>query len=178
MTWGETIKVFPNISNIDTVFFKEDNKSPWDTIICNIQESHSYVFVHNDCCGGFNVSNESTQQYLEPKVTFCIETSSKKLFLGKLGNNDLLAKFNHKDTLKSHCYGAMSSNICHAELLEIEMCKGNPNCKGQSICENTESTYFYEEKKSLTRFLYMPLENETLSISFNPKTGKQTIHIR
>lgn len=188
LTWGsKPINVALNQNALDTIFFREEGLK-WDTIICKIQSADSIFFRYNDCCGGFNVINktiiyDTLKKITELNVIFNLESRSKDFYLGQIGMAGILAQYNSKDTLQNSCQGAMASNIKRIELLSINKCKDSVNCSNDVMCfyANTnnqlDNPLLYIENKKLIDFLYVPLQNEVLKVSYNPKTRKTTVKI-
>jgi hypothetical protein len=180
LSWAtDPIYVTPDSSRLDTVFFRRDKRNiKWDTIICNIQKAGAYTFNHNECCGGFSVSNNPIS------VNFNIETPSNKHFLGEYGMSSILAKYEKKAALNTHSLGLMVPNITVIELSEIEIRKDT------TFGANT-AYFLYDDKdtpskdelnyktnKIIARFVYMALSQEIVTINYNPKTGKSSISIQ
>jgi hypothetical protein len=183
LTWGsKPINVALNQNALDTIFFREEGLK-WDTIICKIQSADSIFFRYNDCCGGFNVINRTLKKTIDVNITFDIASFSDKHYLGICTGASVLAKFNLKDTLKHSCpLSAMSPNVEQIELSEIKPV--NKATKGaiSTDCFYThdkriDGMFHYKTIKTITSFAYIPLQDEVLKVSYNPKTGKTTVKI-
>jgi hypothetical protein len=179
LTWGsKPIYILPDSSTLDTIYFKDNNHSDWDTIICNIKVAEAYTFSPNECCGGFMTGQSQI------KVKFNIEKPSSKDFLGEYGGSALLAKYKKKSILDTHCLGLMVSNITYIQLTEIEVRRDSSNNADRPICfyesygKEATGDFYYKTKKKLVSFLYMPLNNEIVTINYNPETEKKTIKIQ
>jgi hypothetical protein len=178
LTWGsKPIYILPDSSNLDTIYFKEDNNSNWDTIICNIKVAKAYTLSPNECCGGFMTGQAKI------RVEFNIEKPSKKNFLGEYGGSAILAKYKKKAILDTHCLGLMVSNITHIQLSDIEIRKDSSNNADRPICfyenydKEASGDFYYKTNKKLVNFLFMPLNDETVIINYNIETDKKTIKI-
>lgn len=183
LTWGsQAISIVPNQNSLDTIFFREESPK-WDTIICKIQRADSILFRYNDCCGGFHTINKAFRRNITPKIVFNIESYSDKFYLGDCTGASVLAKFNIKDTLKHACpRSAMFSNVYRITLSEIELT--NKGAKGSISADcfytndkRTDGKFHYKNIKELATFSYVPLQEEVLTVNYNPKTGKTTIKI-
>ncbi len=164
-------------NNLDTFFYRT-HSTIWDTIVCKFLPNHTYYLSPNECCGGFDVNSPNV------KVTFKLEKATKKRYLGSLGGSDILLSRNKDAILTDHCLGPMAPNIRLISLLEVEESHEKDEKANRNICfyqdSNTlaKTDFYYIEKKSIVRFLYMPSKGEMLEVSFNPQTGKCTIKLQ
>lgn len=179
LTYTSTpIQVIPDPQKIDTIYFKLNKQSAYDTILCNISEPNDYEFVYNTCCDGFNVKNNCTGQFTRGSVIFKIEgKAKKKKYMGSFGCAGELVQSKKMNHLKETCCSAMSPNIYPVSFSEIDL---NP-----SIEENFSESLMclfddYQERfdfrykiiTTKTKFLYMPLNTEPLMIIYHPKTNE------
>jgi hypothetical protein len=49
-----------------------------DTIVCNINRTGNFKFYYNECCGGFNIANE-TGKFIIGTVIFSIQGQTNVL---------------------------------------------------------------------------------------------------
>jgi hypothetical protein len=182
LTFGsDTVKITPNEKVLDTILFKRNEKSLWDTIICDIAQPRHYNFVYNECCGGFNVADGKTHSFIKGEVIFEKTEQTQDVYLGLLGETGVLLHRGN-NTVLPMCRSAMSPNIFLIQLKEIEICADTAGCVGPDSdlqCYTTDggqTTYdlYYRTKKTITRFLYMPLNEEPLKVIYNP-VNKQIV---
>ena len=62
---------------LDTILFKQYSNSNIDTIICNITKAGNFKFYYNECCGGFNIANES-EKFIIGSIIFRIQGKDNK----------------------------------------------------------------------------------------------------
>jgi hypothetical protein len=165
---------------IDTILFREDKNSKWDTLICNIVKPRNYKFWYNPCCGKFNVS-DGTKESIIGAVIFNLNGLDKeRQYLGTLGETGILLKATLNDTLKPGCRSAMSPNIYWLTLREIKICKDTIDCN--------EGTCLYEKGKEDLNYkfgyktisvkldcLFLPLSNQPIKVNYNLRTEKVKI---
>lgn len=175
MGYGDTVRVVTD-EVFDTVFFKRNSKSDWDTIICNVTVPHHYRFTYNACCGGFDVDDITLRKKPRGKAFFKLYGKGSDDYLGFLGETGIWINKNPDNLpVTSLCRSAMSPNIYWVQLKEIEVCKDSIGCTNlesdlECYLVDSKETYefYYREKKTITRFLYMPLDDEKpLTVIFN-----------
>lgn len=172
---GDTVKIIPNGKRIDTVLFRQNNTAKWDTIICNITQPHTYNFVLNTCCGGFDVQNQTLNKRPSGKAIFNLQQKSIGIYVGMLGETGIQAKLNSRDTITPLCRSVMSPNVYCIELRKVERCQKKSDCNGDDNLEcftenGHDPTYEmpFRTKNLICRFLYMPLDNTPIKISYLP----------
>lgn len=166
------VQVIPNKNKLDTILFQKDANAKWDTLICNISKAQIYNFQYNECCGAFNVIDATNNRFIKGSLSLKLTRKAKhKQYIGTLGEAGMSIQNTIPDTLKPACRSAMSPNIYWVSLKEIVECKNTQKCD-ISMCfyNGKEEVYDFEysTKKEITEFLYLPLSNEPLSISYNP----------
>ena len=165
---------------IDTFFFRQFKNSKWDTLICNINKHTHYTFQYNECCGGFNISDE-TAKFIIGSVNFKIKNiDTKKLFLGTLGEAGIIVTSEFNDTLKPGCRSALSPNVYQLTFREIEICKDTVDCN-EGTClyekgkEELNYEYYYKTISLKLDCLFLPLSNKPISVMYDPNSGKLEI---
>lgn len=171
---NETIRVKVNPNKLDTIYFKAYRRNMLDTIICNISTATKYKFHFNECCGAFNVSNESENKFITGSILYSLTTSdSSKKYLGTLGEAGIMINENQRDTLTVNCRSAMSPNIYNLSLNEIEVCNSEKDCPN-GVClvekgkEDPNWDFGYTMVSSKMEMLYMPLSSEPIKINYDP----------
>jgi hypothetical protein len=180
LRFGEdTIEVVPNKNKLDTIYFKRDTKMEWDTIICNIAEPKVYELVYNDCYGVFEVY--STKKRIPMKVEVAIKGKSNKMFLARLEETGKVINGSGELSITPLCRSAMKPYIFWIMLQQVEVCTDTGNCeKNEEFCiqkENGERDYSfsYTVTKTITKFLFMPLTDKPLRVSYKPEKNKLKI---
>jgi len=159
---------------LDTIYFKEFKNSKWDTLICNITEPKKYIFYHNECCGGFNISDG---KFINGSVNFSIKSSdTKRLYLGTLGETGLLVKQKNQ-ILKPGCRSPMFQNVYSITFSEIEISKDTSDridilCLYEEGKEQLNYEFAYRTISLKLDFLFLPLSNQPIKVTYIPKTGK------
>lgn len=173
------IEVPISTNKLDTLFYKERADSKWDTIICMIQETNEYKFVYNHCCGGFYIADKNGLFFTSQIIYKIKGNSSKKIYLGTIGETGMLIPIQNEDTLKPECRSPLFSNICDVKFSEIEICKDTINCPEELYClkEKGKSTQLYNNLLYKTisnklNLLFMPLSNNPIIIIYDPKTDQ------
>jgi hypothetical protein len=178
---SKPIEVKPDSTTIDTIFYRRNLKSQWDTILCNIREPKNYLFVYNDCCDAFDVQDAILRRRTIGKVIFKLTEKNKNVFLGTLGESGVLINYPATtDTLVPICNSPMPPNIYQVTFSTIKICNDTVNCD-YWICLSDE-----EEKKYNNAFgsrtvsekmniHYVALDNEPLLVIYDPKTNKITL---
>lgn len=179
MRYGSgVLKIKPNPNKLDTMLYKGYRRDKFDTIICNISEAKKYEFYYNECCGAFNIKDESTKGFIQGKIVYKLKTSSDKTYLGTLGETGILVSKNN-DTLRVNCRSAMSPNVYNISFRQIEPSKDGLNSK-EGIClqekEGLNREYGYQTISKKMDFLFMPLKSEPLIIMYDPKTDSIEIN--
>lgn len=180
LTYGSTPIRVETDNQVDTIFFRQDKNARWDTLICSISRPTNYTFYYNECCGGFNTADE-TGTYLVGSVQFENRNPKKgKHYLGTLGEAGVIIDKNSVH-LKPTCRSAMSPNCYEVTLREIEPCSTTDSCN-EEIClvepnsENPNYGFGYATQSTLFRFLFLPLSNDPIHVSYNTKSG--TVQIK
>lgn len=185
LLYGDTVKITPDEKVFDTVLFKRNGNSDWDTIICNIAQPHQYCFTYNTCCGGFDVYNVTLDKKPKGSALFKLYGKGSGNYLGFWGETGILANKNPDEfPVTSLCRSAMSPNIYWVKLQEIEICKDSTGCTNPEsdlecyLIEGKETyEFYYLEKKAITRFIYMPLDDEKpLTVIYH--MNKHTVLLR
>ncbi len=176
---SDTVEVIPDKTKLDTIFYKWNAKRDWDTIICNIAEPHTYNFTFNTCCGGFDV--QRNKKRIPMKVEVAIKGVSNKMYLARLGETGKVINGSGKQIITPLCRSAMKPNIFWVMLQQVKVCTDTGNCeKNEEFCiqkENGERDYSfsYTVQKTITKFLYMPLTDKPLRVSYKPERNKLKI---
>ena len=162
---------------LDTILYRKRTHSQWDTIICNINQSGNFQFIYNECCGGFNIADESGK-FIEGSVIFKIKgKENNKLYLGTLDDDGLLVNTTTKDTLKFACRSLLHPNIYQITFKEIEICKDTIGCP-EEVClyekgkDDLDYGFGYKTISLKLDFLFLPLSNQPITIIYDPKTDK------
>lgn len=174
MSYGSgTIRVLVNKDKLDTLLYKGYKRTEYDTIICNIAEPKKYTFFYNDCCGAFNIQDNTTRQFIKGKVTYkLINSKSNDTYLGTLGESGILLSPRNTDTLTVDCRSAMSPNIYSVSLQKIKINKDSSK-NDSSICLQEKGTdepnwdFSYKTIDQKLSFLFMPLKQEPLLIIYD-----------
>lgn len=173
---SDTVEIAPDKTILDTVFFKRDSKTNWDTIICNIAEPNTYNFTYNTCCGVFDV--QLKKKRIPMKLRVAVKGTTNKMYLARLEETGKVIEGTGEKTITPLCRSMMKSHIYWVMLQEVEVCADVGNCeKNEEFCiqkENGERdyTFSYTVQKTITKFLYMPLNDKPLRISFKPEKNK------
>jgi len=166
------VKVNPN--KLDTILYKGYRRKELDTIICNISEAKNYKFYYNECCGAFNIQDESTKKFIQGKIIYQLKNTDDKTYLGTLGEAGILVKYKKIDTLNVNCRSAMSPNVYNISFRQIEFCKDTLNCN-EGIClqekgkDNPNWNFGYKTVSIKLDILFIPLKSEPLIIIYDPK---------
>lgn len=167
------IKVKVNPNKLDTILYKGYRRNKFDTIICNISETKKYKFYFNECCGAFNIHDESTNIFIQGKILYQLKNLDDKIYLGTLGEAGILVKYKNNDTLNVNCRSAMSPNVYKISFKQIELCKDSLNCN-EGIClqekEKLNWEFGFQTISKKIDFLFMPLKSDPLLIIYDPKT--------
>lgn len=164
-------------NRLDTILYKQKNNSKVDTIVCNINKAGNFKFYYSECCGGFNIADETGKSFIG-SIIFSIQgQNNEKKYLGTLGETGLLVESTSKDTLGIGCRSAMSPNIYEITFSEIEICNDTADCD--------ESTCLFEKDKVALNYnfvyktvskkmdcLFLPLSNRPIKITYDPNTDK------
>ncbi len=176
MRYGSgVIKVKVNPNKLDTILYKGYRRKGFDTIICNISEANNYKLYYNECCGAFNIQDESTKKFIQGKIIYKLKNTDDRTYLGTLGEAGILVKNKNIDTLNVNCRSAMSPNIYNISFRQIELCKDSLNCN-EGIClqekgkDEPNWDFGYKTVSLKLDFLFMPLKSEPLIIIYDPKT--------
>ncbi len=160
-------------NKIDTIFFRQNNDTKWDTLICNINKPDTFKFLYNPCCGGFNVQKSSRN--IQGKVKFSLTEQNKNdTYLGIL--DDAAVILSNSDTeLSTYCRSAMFPNIYNVAIQKVEICKDGDGCSGRCI-NNEGDTISYLLVSEKVRFLSLPLSEEPFVIKYDLSTSKLLIN--
>jgi len=162
---------------LDTILYRQQNNSKVDTIVCNINRAGNFKFYYNECCGGFNIANE-TGKFIIGTIIFSIQgQTNKKKYLGTLGETGILVNSSSKDTLETGCRSAMSPNVYQITFSQIEICTDTVNCKeGTCLFEKGKEGLNYEFGfKTISKkidCLFLPLSNQPIKVNYDPKTDR------
>ena len=162
---------------LDTILYRQSNNSKVDTIVCNINKTGNFKFYYNECCGGFNIADE-TGKFIIGSVIFSIKGQDNKItYLGTIGEAGILVSFTTKDTLKTGCRSAMSPNVYQLTFCQIEVCNDTINCKERTcLFEMGKEELNYEfGYKTISRkidCLFLPLSNHPIKITYDPLTDR------
>ena len=162
---------------LDTILYKQRSNSKVDTIVCNINKKGNFIFYYNECCGGFNIADE-TGKFIIGSIIFSIkEQDNRKTYLGTLGETGILVNSATKDTLKTGCRSAMSPNVYQITFCQIEICKDWINCKeGTCLFEKGNEELNYEfGYKTISRkidCLFLPLSNQPIKVTYDPRNDR------
>jgi len=179
---NEKIEIIPNPQTVDTILFKKNHKSDYDTILCNISKAEKYNFVYNTCCQYFNVKQVSKEKRNRKNavVTFSISKSNEnKDYIGIMGEAGIIIRKEKVEYSLFHtCSSAMTSNVYHLTLNEVSECKGNDNenCRDlMCVFENNDiqipkANTSFKITKKVFDFLYLDLNKNTLRIKYNFET--------
>jgi len=180
LRYGSEPIVVKTDNRIDTILFRQFKKSKWDTLICNISEAKNYKFQYNECCGAFNVSDE-TNKFITGSVNFVLKGNTKnKIYLGTLGETGIRVTSKLKDTLKPGCRSAMSPNVYWLSFGEIEPCKDSLNCNEVTcLYEKGKEELIYEYGYKTISFklkcLFLPLSSQPIKVIYDPKADSVKI---
>ena len=162
---------------LDTILYRQRYNSKVDTIVCNINRSGNFKFYYNECCGGFNIADE-TGKFIIGSIIFSIQGQNNKMkYLGTLGETGILVNSTSKDTLKTGCRSAMSPNVYQITFSQIEICKDTIDCKeGTCLFEKGKVELNYEFGfKTISKkidCLFLPLSNKPIKVAYDPRTDK------
>ena len=176
---SDTVKILPDKTTMDTIFFRRNTNTKWDTILCNIALPYTYNFTLNVCCGAFDVQRDKKRIPL--KAEFTIKGDTKKMFLGRLEETAKFMVGEDKKTITPLCRSVMKSHIYWVMLQEIYRCNDEGNCeRNEEFCIQTENgepyyDFSYKVVKTITKFLYMPLTDKPLRITYKPEKNKLKI---
>ena len=180
LRYGSAPIVVKTDNRIDTILFRQYKNSKWDTLICNITEAKNYKFQYNECCGAFNVSDE-TNKFIIGSVNFRLKGKAKnKYYLGTLGETGIRVTSKLTDTLKPGCRSAMSPNVYWLTLGEIEPCKDSLDCyEGTCLYEEGKAElnyeYGYKTISGKLKCLYLPLSIKPIKVIYDPKSDSVKI---
>ncbi len=178
MKYGSgAIKVKVNPNKLDTILYKGFRRKELDTIICNISEAKHYKFYHNECCGAFNIQDESTNKFIQGKIIYKLKNSDNKTYLGTLGEAGVIVNSKNIDTLSASCRSAMSPNVYNISFRQIKLCKDNLNCNEVTCLQEKEKDdpiwdFGYKTVSKKLDILFMPLKSEPIIIVYDPKTDR------
>ncbi len=166
-------------SILDTIFYKQTGNSRTDTIICNINKPGTYTFIYNECCGAFNIADNSGR-FTIGSVIFKLKEPDTRSFLGTMGETGLLVYATTQDTLRTACRSAMSPNIYELTFSEIAICKDTVACnQGTCLYEKgqLELNYAFTYKTISTKLncLFLALSDLPITVIYDPKTDEITI---
>ncbi len=173
---SEPMKIRVDKKQPDTLFYKQNNRAKWDTIIYNVKEPKVYKFIYNTCCGGFDIADEN-DDHLVGQVNFIIEgQNNKKVYLGTLAEAGLIVTPTN-NLLSPGCRSAMSPNIYPLTFREIEICKDSIDCT-EGAClyekgkEQLNDEFGYKTISLKLDCLFLPMSNQPIKVIYNAKTDK------
>lgn len=175
MRYGsETIRIQPNSNKLDTILFQRSPKEHFDTIICNIEEPYEYRFYFNECCGGFNLKNETINSFPRGKVQFKTIGKTSGSYLGKIGDSGTSLISEKTDTIRDYCKSAMAPNVDLISIWRIEECDSSDNDCAEICIEEKDQNEINNFKvleirqdELIQEFLYLPLDETPLKILFD-----------
>ena len=171
--WGETISVDVTPNQLDTVFFQKSPESTVDTIICDIREARSYKFLHNACCGGFNVRQNDKNKITDEIIFILSQKVSDSTIVGTIAETGSFIKGKKTQKMSSICSSAMASNISPVSLGEVTNCGEIEDCIGWMCFYTKGDEDSYSDdlgfKKTYFNFLYMPLNDKPQKMYYNIK---------
>ncbi len=165
---------------LDTILYRQRNNSKVDTIVCNITKAGNFKFYYNECCGGFNIADE-TGKFIIGSIIFSIQgQDNKKKYLGTLGETGILVNSTSKDTLKTGCRSAMSPNVYQLTFSQIKICKNTINCnEGTCLLEKgmkeLNYKFGYKTISKMMDCLFLPLSNQPIKVTYDPRTDRVRI---
>ena len=162
---------------LDTILYRQRNNSRVDTIVCNITKAGNFKFYYNECCNGFNIADESGKFIIGSIIFYIQGQDNKKKYLGTLGETGILVNSTSKDTLKTGCRSAMSTNVYKLTFSQIEICKDTINCEeGTCLFEKGKEELNYEfSYKTVSKkidCLFLPLSNQPIKVTYDPRTDR------
>lgn len=170
-----------NTDNIlDTILYTQRSNSKVDTIVCNINVAGDFKFYYNECCGRFNIADE-TGIFFNGSIIFSIKgQDNKKSYLGTLGETGIHVNSTTRDTLKTACRSAMSPNVYQLTFSQIEVCKDTINCIERTCLfekgkEEMNYEFGYKTISKKIDCLFLPLSNQPIKVTFDPRTDKAWI---
>ena len=168
------IKVRANLNKLDTILYKGYRKKEFDTIICNISEPKKYKFYYNECCGAFNIKDESTNRFIQAQIIYKLKNPDYKTYLGTLGEAGIIV--NNTDTLNVSCRSVMSPNVYNITFSQIQLCEDRLNCTERTCLqekgkEEPNWDFGYKIISKKMDILFMPLTQEPIYIIYDPKNG-------
>ncbi len=174
---SKSIKVIPNSKKIDTILFRTNSNSKYDTIICNISESSKYSFEYNTCCGGFNVRKESKGKLSREIIFELLSKSDNYDYIGTLGETGILIKnINTENHITEICRSVMSPNIYPITISTFKKVSDLTENYEALLCEIQNGVavdgFEYQILEKKVKFLYMPLNEKPLKIQFDEKSNE------
>lgn len=179
LRWGSPpIEVSPTESGVDTIFFKGQDQSKWDTLLCKIKGGSSITFVYSPCCDYFDVV-DSNGDKLEGRVSFMLlgATPGKKNYLGSIDASGVFMT-NQPDTILPFYRSVMLPNTYNVEVNEIKDCFGK-DCEETAIQKpdgSIDISYHYRIIDGILNFHYLPVSEEPVIVSYDLDSGKVVIY--
>lgn len=178
LRWGSTpIEVTPTESGVDTIFFKWQDQSKWDTLLCKIKGGSSITFVYSPCCDYFDVVDSNGDRF-EGKVSFVLmgATPAKMKYLGSIDASGVFMT-QKPDTILPFYRSPMLPNMYNVEVQEIRDCFGK-GCQEAAIRKldgSIDISYHYRIVDEILNFHFLPLNEEPLFVSYDLDSGKVVI---
>lgn len=180
MTWmtGQ-VGFVPNPEVMDTLFFKQSSRHDWDTLVCNVKYPGDFVFVFNECCGGFYLVNKKFKWVTDPVVDFKVKGA--RHYFAAVNHEGEMVKQGITMRIDSVSRGAMDPNVYRVTLEEGTPCKSEADSCGscvylqEGIKEGDYVAKWYEPRRVICSFLYIDVEGEPLEIWYDEKLRKMGI---
>lgn len=174
LRWGSTpIEVTPTESGVDTIFFKGQDQSKWDTLLCKIKGGSSITFVYSPCCDYFDAVDRNGDRF-EGKVSFMLvgATPAKKKYLGSIDGSGVFMT-QSPDTILPFYRSPMLPNTYDVEVKEIRDCFGK-GCQEAAIQKpdgSMEISYHFRIVEEILNFHYLPVSEEPVSVTYDLDSG-------
>ncbi|MCH2034205.1 MAG: hypothetical protein MK202_11910 [Tenacibaculum sp.] len=174
---SEKVFIQPNSSKLDTILFRKNKQSTYDTIITNIAAANSYQFEFNSCCGNFNVKNKHSNKTTRANslVQFKISGLNKDYkYLGIIGEAGIpILEANKEFNLYYKCTSAMNSNVSKVSLNIVDECDNIKDCVSLNcMFENNKvqiptAKLEYRILTKLVEISFLPLDDIPLHINYD-----------
>jgi hypothetical protein len=180
LTWVTGKVAFvPDPMKIDTLFFKQSSRHGWDTLLCNVKYPGEYVFVFNECCGGFYLVNKNFKWVTDPVVDFWVKGGGN--YFAAVNQEGTQLKSGVTTRIDSVARGAMDPNVYRVTLEKGTPCKSEADsCHGsfylqEGIKQGDYVASWYEPQMTICSFLYIDVWGEPLNIWYDEKQKKLEI---
>ncbi|MBL7898290.1 MAG: hypothetical protein JNJ99_07130 [Crocinitomicaceae bacterium] len=180
-TWYDDTLYVKTDSKPDTIFFQERVNGKIYQLICMISEPNHYNFIYNVCCGAFNVTWNSSNSW--GGVQFNFQKTDPNYYLGTIHETGLVCHKDSINTVSPQCISAMANNIYPVSLNKIYLHKTSSSLNDSipiSCMTNSKEEYLddfaeFSVYKRCFDFLYLPLSDKPLKISYNNQNGSFVI---